>query len=217
MCGRYSLQITNQFIKRFGLKSIPSELTSRYNIAPGYKLPVITQNGQKNLQLMQWGLIPFWAKEPKALVINARAESIATKPMFKRSFSHKRCLVPATGFYEWSKIDNKKTPYYIHLKNNNYFSFAGLYDIWQSDNNDTIYSYAIITTIPNQLIEKIHHRMPVVLDQQKEEQWLTLSDSSSLLNLLTPYSASQMEAYPVSMMVNNPSIDDIKLVKKLLI
>lgn len=215
MCGRYTLEVTDRLAKRFNLASVGQNIKSSYNIAPGQNLPTITSNGQVKLKIMNWGLVPFWSKDGKPAVINARAETINKKPMFKKLFKSKRCLVPASGFYEWKKTKQANNPYFISLKDNKYFAFAGLYDDWISPAGETKTTYTIITTVPNNKIKLIHHRMPVILFRDDEDKWLFDQDSDQLLSLLVPFPDSKMQIYPVSTRVNNPLNNDKKLLEKI--
>lgn len=146
--------------------------------------------------LMRWGLIPSWAKDPKIgyKMINARSESILEKPSFKKPFLSQRCLIPASGFYEWQHLDNKKIPYYFKLKDQDLFAFAGLYDEWKDPEGYPLKTFTIITTEPNEVVAPIHNRMPVILPEKSEDIWLdhTISDPQKLLSLLTPYKNSEM-------------------------
>ena len=175
----------------------------------------------QHMELMQWGLVPHWAKDSKIgyKMINARAESVAEKPSFREPFKKQRCLVPATGFYEWvvePKDPKRKTPIFIHLKKQELYAFAGLYSIW-GEGDKLKKTYTIITTEANDYLRKYHDRMPVILSRDEEEKWLDPNaDTSELLKLLDPYPADQMEAYEVSTMVNKPvndSPENIKPVK----
>lgn len=165
---------------------------------------------------MRWGLIPFWAKDPKIgyKMINARAETVNEKPSFKHSLKNKRCIVPASGFYEWLKSEKQKIPFYIKPKDQEYFSFAGLYDVWKDAEGKEIKSYTIITTTPNIKMAKIHDRMPVILKVADEDKWLDQNtDIDELLKLLKPYPDSEMEIYSVSDLVNSPRNDNKDLIK----
>jgi len=172
MCGRYTLVPNNDFYNRFEAENRLDDLLPHYNIAPGQTLPVITHNSPNQVVLMRWGLIPSWAKDPKIAyhTINAKAETVATKPAFRSSFKTKRCLVPASGFYEWKKLDSKKKqPFYFQLKSQELFSFAGLYDIWKNENGEEHKTYTIITTVANEDVAIVHDRMPVILNKKDEE------------------------------------------------
>lgn len=217
MCGRYGFVPTDNFLEKY---HIDLPLFPKYNAAPGNLMPVIVNEDGKNIvKTMKWGLIPFWAKDPKIgyRTINARAEDIDIKPSFRKPFKSQRCLVPASGFYEWQKTDaDKSIPYYIHLKSEPVFSFAGLFDIWKDVEGYPINTFTIITTTPNDLVIPIHDRMPVILPEKKEELWSdnTISDTKKILSLLKPYQAKEMERYQVSTLVNSPQNDYADLIKK---
>ena len=162
--------------------------------------------------MMHWGLIPSWAKDMSIgnKMINARAETVAEKASFKKPFKDKRCLVLANGFYEWKKTDKKnKIPYYFMLKSKQPFAFAGLWEEWKNPEGEKILSFTIITTKANELMEPIHDRMPVILKENVETQWLDPEnkDTDKLLSLLQPYPAGLMESYRVSDIVNSPKND----------
>ena len=223
MCGRFSLTDIDSIFSRFGViisKDINKKITPHYNIAPTQKIPVIYKdtNQQNKIEFMKWGLIPFWAKDPKIghKMINARAETLAQKPSFKHLLKSKRCLVPSSGFYEWKRIDKRKVPYYIGIKNSKIFSFAGLYDIWKDSVGNELKTFTIITTNSNNTLKPIHNRMPVILEQEFEEDWLDVKthDFDSLKQMLKPYPDDKMIAYAVSYEVNNPSNDNPELIRK---
>ncbi len=223
MCGRFSLTDIGSIFSRFGViisKDINKKITPHYNIAPTQKIPVIYQdNNQENrIEFMKWGLVPFWAKDPKIghKMINARAETLTQKPSFKHLLKSKRCLVPSSGFYEWKRIDKRKVPYYIGIKNNKTFSFAGLYDNWKDSVGYELITFTIITTNSNNTLKPIHNRMPVILEREFEEDWLDAKthDFDSLKQMLKPYPDDKMIAYAVSYEVNNPSNDNPELIRK---
>ncbi len=180
MCGRYTLAVQLDLIAdRFLLKRVDAKETFRFNIAPTQLAPVIHQTDTgRTLTMMRWGLIPFWAKDESIgnKLINARAETLAEKPSFKRSLERKRCIVPADGFYEWkkSKDGKTKTPMRIVVGQGDLFGFAGLWDRWKSPNGESVESYTIITTEPNKFVSPIHNRMPVILskDSLKISGWI---------------------------------------------
>lgn len=221
MCGRYTILHSKELLRRFKVKKKPKEpLRDNYNVAPQQTLPVITNHGQGNeIELMRWGLIPVWAKDESMSykMINARAETILEKPTWKRPFKTQRCLIPASGFYEWQKDGKSKVPYYIHLKQDEIFSFAGLYDIWHDAQKKEVRTYSIITTKPNSLMKDIHDRMPVILSKKDEDLWVHPEgeDSVGLLeDLLRPYDAKKMEAYIVDKAVNTPKNNFRELINK---
>lgn len=217
MCGRYGLIPSRNFFTRFKIKDQNLLLKTRYNVTPQELMPVITKAQNNRLELMKWGLIPYWVEDQTIgyKLINAWAEPVAEKPSFKRSFLSRRCLVPASGFYEWQKTDSGKLPYYMYLKNKDLFSFAGLFDLWRDPSGKEVKTYTIITTIPNKLLEPIHSRMPVILKEENEDDWLSQGqqDLNKLQNFLKPYSEGEMEAYPVSTLVNKPNNDSEELIK----
>ncbi len=213
MCGRYVLAETNALTVRFNIHSTPPLVMPRYNVAPTQIMPVVVKQSPNQLILMRWGLIPRWLKDKEAgasaSLINARAETLSEKRAFRQLLASQRCLVPASGFYEWKSTGAGKTPYYIHLKHDPLFSFAGLYDRWLDSQGREVLSYTIITTSPNTLMASIHNRMPVILRKEDEEAWLNPDETEAerLLHLLQPYPAEEMEAYPVSRAVNTPRND----------
>ena len=221
MCGRFTLKADIETIaKVFHVKPslAVSEITPRYNIAPTQEVVSILSNGASHLEPLRWGLIPSWAKDEAIgnKMINARAETLAEKPSFKRLLRSKRCLVVADGFYEWRKEagSKTKTPMYITLKNGQPFAFAGLWDLWNSPDGQQVRSCTIITTQPNALMESIHDRMPVILSPDASEQWLetSLHDEHVLSSLLVPFPAEEMAARAVSRLVNDPRREGAELI-----
>ena len=218
MCGRFTLTYDiNAVAKAFNVPVPPSLQTApRYNIAPTQNVVSILADGTPHLDLLRWGLIPSWAKDEGigSKMINARAETLAEKPSFKRLLNSKRCLVVADGFYEWKKEQGGKTPIYITLKNKEPFAFAGLWDSWKSPDGEQIRTCTLITTSPNNLMASIHNRMPVILSSEARQEWLdsSLHDEHVLLPLLAPYSSEEMSARPVSRLVNNPQYDSAELI-----
>lgn len=218
MCGRYQLSVREKDISiRFNVEVYENLYRPSYNCAPSQKLPVITNIEPHRLNLFRWGLIPFWAKDIKIgnRLINARAETIHQKHSFRNSFRRKRCLVISNGFYEWARQNGNKVPYRIYLKERELFSFAGIWDTWKDAEAREINSFSIVTTSPNALLEKIHNRMPVILDRAGENAWLHEGEPDKLLELLKPYPASEMEAYPVSAEVNSPMNNSGELIRPL--
>lgn len=208
MCGRFTMTNPDRLPKRFNIQQPQLSLDARYNIAPTQSVPVVLQDDKKEnkLEMLQWGLIPFWSKEPKAgySTINARAEGIQDKPAYRKPIRSQRCLIPADGFYEWQKTGAGKQPFYIHLKDAELFGFAGLYDVYRDKEGRELKTFTIITTTANDVVESIHDRMPVILKPGDEAEWLdhTITDPFQITRLLVPYPANLMEAYPVSKKVN---------------
>ncbi len=223
MCGRFTLTNPdpNVIAKTFALDAVPAELSARFNAAPTQSIATVIHDaeGQNHLALMHWGLIPSWSKDLSGAskMINARAETVATKPAFRVALSKRRCLVIADGFYEWrTEAEGPKTPMYIKLSDGQPFGFAGLWERWTDPaNGEVITSCTIITTAPNSLMQSIHNRMPVILPREAYGEWLDYSqtDASKVTPLLLPYPAEQMIAYPVSRRVNNVRDDLPELVR----
>jgi putative SOS response-associated peptidase YedK len=259
MCGRYDLDVTAlELAARFGLqlrealRDGSAGVTAgaavgwrpRYNIAPGQRNPVVVRDGSghNQLELMQWGLVPAWSREAKVAysTINARAETVASKPTFRKPLATQRCLVPATGYYEWVEgaqsmqgakagtanvnlASKVKQPYRIVLRSESegkdevdgIFAFAGLYDIWQGPGGEELQTYAIVTTRANDALSAIHSRMPVILPSDVEGAWLDqdYKDTEKLISLLQPYREEGMTAYPVSRLVNSPANDRRELIE----
>lgn len=213
MCGRFSIIVEEEILKKRFDVTIPEQesLFPRFNAAPSQKLPVITNQNQKEIQNFRWGLIPFWAKDIKIgnKLINARAETLAEKPSFKNAFKNRRCLVLADGFYEWKRIGKTKIPMRITLKNEKPFAMAGLWENWKSPSGEFVKSFTVITTEPNDLMSEIHNRMPVILPQEIEKVWLDNSLSQKELStFLKPFEADEMKAFQVSTAVNSPTNDN---------
>jgi putative SOS response-associated peptidase YedK len=220
MCGRYVLNAPEDLSERFQLRQLSISLPTTWNAAPTNELPVIVENsdGEHEARSMKWGLIPRWAKpgDKKSIApINARAETLAEKPMFRSLIKKNRCLVPANGFYEWKNLGDHKQPYFISVPDDPLFAFAGLYDESQSEDGETIGTYTIITTSANELMSQLHERMPVILHRDDEEEWLDreVTDSAQVQRLLGPYPAAEMEAVPVSRKVNNVRNDGPELLE----
>lgn len=213
MCGRYTYTDEIRDIRiRFDLERDLPLFKPRYNIAPGQDVPVIfNRDGTRSLTMMQWGLVPSWAKDPAIgnRMINARAETLAEKAAFKRLIGKRRCLVLADGFYEWRKEGKRKVPMRIRLKSGGPFGFAGLWDSWRKPDGTELQSFTIITTEANELLRPIHDRMPVILVGDDEKKWLDfdIKDVSQTLTLLKPFPPELMEAYDVSTLVNSPRND----------
>ncbi len=216
MCGRYTLRLDLAALQEaFPQFSFPQEIEPRYNVAPTQDVPVVPNDGEQQVKLFHWGLIPFWAKDPGIgnRMINARSETAAEKPSFRAAFRRRRCLVLADGFFEWQKVPGSKSkvPMYVRMVSGEPFAFAGLWEVWRPEEGaDPTFSCTILTTEPNELIAPIHNRMPVIMPRRAYDLWLEPSelDAPTLQGLLKPYPAEALEAYPVSKMVNSPRNDD---------
>jgi putative SOS response-associated peptidase YedK len=193
-------------------------LVPRYNIAPGQMVPVIIANSPRRIVLMRWGLIPHWAKDAKTAykMINARVETLTQRPAFRGLLSHNRALVPACGYYEWKAEGRNKTPYYLHPQREPFVAFAGLHDVWQRPNGEELYTFTIITTDADEYMAKLHHRMPVILVRELEEAWVdpALTKAPDVLDVLSRSTGLELDAYPVSRMVNRPSVDRELLIQR---
>lgn len=213
MCGRYSLTTDiGELANRFDFRVAGLSYQARFNIAPGQQVLTVSKDrSQNHAQLVQWGLMPFWMKAPYIgkRMINARAETISEKPMFREAFLKRRCLVIADGFYEWKKMGRSRIPMRIVLKSGEPFGFAGLQETWKSPDGEEIQSCTIITTTPNNIMESIHNRMPVILPRKSEDLWLdsVKMDLETLQGLLIPYASAEMDAYAVSTLINSPKND----------
>lgn len=219
MCGRFTLTVEEQVIEKLYkiTNSISGEYHQRYNIAPSQTILTIMNDGTNNRAgYLKWGLIPFWAKDPKIgyKMINARAETLQEKASFKYAYKKRRCLILADGFYEWKRDGSEKKPMRITLKENNVFAMAGLWEKWTSPAEETIHSCTIVTTKPNELMQNIHDRMPVILTKESEKLWLDRSmvDPYILQEALQPYDAKEMIAYEVSSLVNSPRNEGEELI-----
>lgn len=221
MCGRYSFFETEQLYERFDVEK-RIVLEPRYNIAPGQNAPVITNVGKRAVSSMRWGLIPSWVKNEDDAVkmINARVETVGVKPSFRDLLKTQRCLIPTNGFFEWSKNDKKRVPYYVRLKNESLFSFAGLYNRRMDKKTGEIAdTYTILTTDAENEVKKIHTRMPIILTRTGEERWLNFEEENSarLVNLLQTHYEKYFDIYPVSELVNSPKNDTKNIIEKALL
>ena len=222
MCGRFTLTNPDQDLAlQFDLPEIP-DLQPRYNIAPTQPVAAVRvapESAVRELALLHWGLIPFWAKDPKigSRMINARSETAAEKPSFRAAFRRRRCLVAADGFYEWQKLNDGKQPFYIRLHDGKPFAFAGLWEHWEGPDGAVIESCTLLTTEPNDVIRPLHNRMPVILQPRDYDLWLDpeVQQTEQLQPLLGPYLPGDMEAYPISRWVNSPRNDDPRCIEPL--
>jgi putative SOS response-associated peptidase YedK len=212
MCGRaYSTYTDEELEIRYGAKR-PAILRVQpnYNFSPTQFSPVVrVRNDERVVETSKWGLIPFRPKpglKSSFAPINAKAETVAEKPMFKHSFLRRRCIVPVSGFYEWKRCDETKRPFAIHLKDEKIMSMAGIYSSIELDDGEVLDTFAILTTEPNAKMADIHDRMPVILAQKDEEEWLDPEnqDAKRLAKFLRPCPANWLETYEVSTLVNSP-------------
>jgi putative SOS response-associated peptidase YedK len=223
MCGRFTLTDPDvDLAVQFGLPEIP-DMQPRYNIAPTQPVAAVRLKAgdeAREMVMLHWGLIPFWAKDPKigARMINARSETAAQKPSFRMAFRQRRCLVIADGFYEWQKQNGTKQPFFIRLRDARPFAFAGLWEHWEGKDASVIESCTLLTTEPNDLLRTLHNRMPVILSPGDYDLWLDpeVQQPDLIQPLLRPYAALEMEAYPVSRFVNSPGNDSPTCIEPLL-
>lgn len=185
---------SNELEEEFGIKPILVDWLPSENISPGEGVPVITDATNRELKIMRWGLVPPWAKDPAIgfKTMNARAETVNVKPSFRNAFARRRCLIPASGFYEWLDTGARKQPYKFKLRYQKIFAFAGLWENWQDHNGNELTTCAIITTMPNQVVAEIHDRMPVILDKDHYWAWLDDRPLPELQAMLVPYPVEKM-------------------------
>ncbi len=215
MCGRFNLSTDPAEVARhFELDATP-KLFPRYNIAPTQPVAVIRKRDgdqPRTCEAVMWGLIPFWAKDPAIAnrLINARSETAAEKPAYRAAMKYRRCIVPATGFYEWQKRSREKQPYFVHLKESAVMAMAGLWELWQSPDGSEVESCTILTTDANELLRPIHDRMPVLLRPDDHTTWLdpAARDPREIEHLLRPAESDTMDMYAVSRRVNSPKHED---------
>lgn len=224
MCGRFTLRAPASVVAaQFGLFEMPP-FAPRFNIAPTQPVAVVRcaageLASQRELTWLRWGLIPSWAKDPAIgnRMINARAETVSEKPAYRTAFRRRRCLVVADGFYEWQRSGGRKQPFFIRMRDDRPFAFAGLWESWQGRKEGPVESCTLLTTAPNELLEPIHNRMPVILGSGDYQQWLdsAVQEPEPLELLLRPFPAGGMVADPVNTYVNSPSRDDPRCIDPL--
>jgi len=219
MCGRYTLyHFEDDLDTLFGVVGLAPE--PRYNIAPSQQVVIVRQRGDggaREAVSARWGLVPHWVKDPstfKANLINARAEGAADKPSFRDAMRRSRCLLPASGFYEWASTGGRKRPYHIRRRDGGPLALAGLWSLWQRE-GEPLLTCTILTTAANAVVRPLHDRMPVIVDAAGFERWLdpALDDPDALEDLLGPYDDEALEAYPVGRAVGNPAIDRADLIE----
>ena len=223
MCGAYGFSIhdAKEVYERFHIANQLEDLQPRFNLRPGQLNPVITSHSPNRISRMFWGLIPHWAKDEKRKfsTINAKAETAAELPTYRKPFRQQRCIIPATGFYEPDKVRYKKQPFpwhYFRLTDQPLFGFAGLYDIWKDkETGKDIWSYTVMTTTPNEIVGQYHDLMPVILAKDLEEEWLDpdLVDVGRISQMLKPYPSERMEEWRVGDEARNPKNDDPDVMK----
>jgi len=221
MCGRFTLTLDPGEIQELlALGPFVHIVQPRYNIAPSQPIPIVKDAESRSVELYRWGLVPFWADDPEIgnRMINARSETISEKPSFRAAFKYCRCLILADGFFEWyaEGKGETKTPYLFKLKNDHPFTFAGLYEHWESPQGGELHTCTILTCQPNSLVRQYHSRMPVMLGEDSRWQWLDPeTKADTLLDLLKPYPSEEMKCFPVSRDVNSPQNDHPEILEPL--
>lgn len=217
MCARYTLTADAELIQlAFNLETVDGWLEPRYNIAPAQQVPVISNRNPQALSFMKWGFVPSWAKDPKIgnRMINARSETAAEKPSFRTAFKRRRCLMPADGYYEWTKQGKEKTPMYIKHAEREIFAFAGFWESWKQPDGNWLNTCTILTTDANERIRPIHHRMTVILEPEDYALWLEPRELTpdEWLPLMDGPRPQQLEYFEVSRQVNSPTNDNPMLI-----
>ncbi len=216
MCGRYVLKAPRaELIARFALDEC-EDFPPHYNIAPSTDIPtiIVSHEGKRVLRLMHWGLIPSWAKDDTMgrRLINARGESLATRPAFRAAFQRHRCLIPASGFYEWRQEGRFKQPYYISLRSGEPMAFAGLWETWKTPDGTKLRSTCIITTDANKLMHAIHDRMPAIIESGDWRDWLA-GPPSDTASLVRPYQPDDLQMWKVGRTVNKATEEGPSLIE----
>lgn len=222
MCGRFTLAgiTTDQIRDLFLIEDVP-ELGDRYNIAPGQPVAAVRFNREtckREIAPLLWGLVPSWSREPAgARMINARAETVHQKPAYRGPLRYRRCIIPASGFYEWAGSNGGRQPFYVRRKDGGLLAFAGIWDRWISPDGSELETCAIITTEASPFMQQLHDRMPVILEPPDFDAWLDpdTQKAEALLPLLRPLDGDLLEAWPVSRAVNNPANDSAVLIRPL--
>ena len=217
MCGRYTLSTPmDDLVEVFDVPPVTFDHEPRYNIAPTQEAPVVASDRRGiRMGLMRWGLVPSWTEDPSMgpRMINARAETLRTKPAFKEAVVARRCLVPADGFYEWVREGSGKVPYWIHDPNRAPMSLAGLWERWQGGGREPVYSFTIITVAPNEAVRPLHDRMPAIVPEGERATWLDKSVRiENVLKILRPYEG-ELAAHAVSTLVNSPANDVLECIE----
>jgi len=221
MCGRFSSSSKPEQIKKEFKVAVedPAIFKPRYNIAPSQMIPVVLdRTGERIVAQLKWGLVPSWAKDALigSRMINARAETLMEKPSFREAYKSRRCIIPASGFYEWQRAEKgAKQPFYFYLTNKEVFGFAGLWEEWlDKKSNESLETCTIITTEANDVLKPVHDRMPVILKAADYDEWLDTKEANTdkLQKLLAPYPPDEMSSHAVSRAVNSPTFDSPELI-----
>jgi len=219
MCGRFTLHIPPELITEIFGAPLPVDYRSRFNVAPAQIHPVVRWGNEgREITSMRWGLIPSWAQDQRLgfSMINARSETVAMKPAFRVSLHTRRCLVLSDGFFEWRHEGKEKEPFYISLKGGGLMPYAGLWDQWRAPEGEILETFTIITCAANELVQKLHDRMPAILERKNYDMWLNPAIAPErAMELLRPYPAGKMTLWKVGVMVNNPRNDSEECIRKL--
>ena len=214
MCGRTSLFVELESLEDRFDATVVSDYEPRFNIAPGEPIEVIANDAPDQIDRYAWGLVPRWADDPEDGFINARSETADEKPAFRDAWERRPCLIPSSGFYEWRERNGgPKQPYRIYREDDVAFAMAGLWEEWTGEDEETLRTVTVLTTEPNETVEPIHDRMPVVLPRGEEETWLS-ADPDEREELCRPY-PGDLDAYPISTEVNDPDNDDARVIEPL--
>ncbi len=217
MCGRFFILASpTELVDLFGLADVP-DLLPRYNIAPTQPVLAVglSKDGRPAVATFRWGIVPPWATDPKPGPINARSETVADKPTFAEAFRKRRCLIPASGFFEWARRGKAKQPFAFRMADDRPFAFAGLWEAWRPESGPPLLTCAILTTAANELVKPVHDRMPVILDPRHYGTWIDrdVQEPADLAPMLRPFAAEGMRAYPVSPLANSPRNDDPRCIE----
>ncbi len=219
MCGRMVMELTPELLATvFGTPKAP-DLSPIYNIAPTQLVLIVRQTGGlRRLEQMRWGLVPSWARDPAvgSRMINARSETVAVKPSFRHAIRYRRCIVPASGYFEWQRDGKKNRPFYFWMKDNSPLGLAGIWEEWQGADGSTMRTFAVLTTTANRIVAPVHDRMPVILATSEYTVWLDreITDPESLQALYHPFPAELLDSYSVSELVNSPRNNGPELIAR---
>lgn len=216
MCGRYTLAAgTSELVEAFDVPLPDFEVLARYNIAPGQKAPVVAEDRHgRRMGLLTWGLVPCWKDEPGKPLINARSESVLERRSFREAFEHRRCLVPADGFYEWKREADARVPFWIHPEDREILSFAAIWERWDRPGRELRHTFAILTMPAGPVVSEVHDRMPVVIAAADRGAWLDRgTDGHGALALLRGRPAPRYAVRRVSTRVNRPQANDPGLIE----
>jgi putative SOS response-associated peptidase YedK len=223
MCGRYVLRASlDELLAYFaldpGASGVPADYPPRYNIPPGTDIPVVRHSpeGKRVLHLLRWGLVPHWAKDAAggARLNNARGESVAAKPSFRDAFRRRRCLIPASGFYEWQATGKARQPYYFSAADGTPLALGGLWESWRAPDGDILRTACVITSGPNAVMAPVHERMPVIVPRERWQDWLA-GPGEAVADLVAPCPDGLLRAWPVDRRVSRATEDDAELIAPL--